>query len=185
MASAFSSPPGSGACRRPRGPRSSPPEVCPAHPARWDPALSLRAAPIPLRVRPAGPDPRGRACVSAGSGERGGAGGRGHARAAHSTQTGKLRPGGHAVSSRGPWVWPTKPHPAGSPRALRVCWAAGLGRGRAGPPDPRVGVIEVQQLQELGGNRKQAEGPAGTLSTLLTCQRRAGPPRPGGGAQDL
>lgn len=56
-------------------------------------------------------------------------------------------------------------------------------RGAAEPPEP--GSSTRSSCSELGGNRKQAEGPAGTLSTLLTCQRRAGPRRPGGGAEDL
>lgn len=176
MASAFSSPPASGACRRPRGPRSSPLEVCPAHPARRDPAPSLRAAPIPVRVRRARPGPRGRACVSEGNGECGGAGGRDDARATHSTRTGKLRPGGHAGSSRGP-VGVAREAPCGGlpARAARL-----LGRGT-----PGSGSSTRSSCSELGGNRRQAEGPAGTLSTLLTCQRRAGPRRPGGGPEDL
>lgn len=65
-------------------------------------------------------------------------------------------------------------------------------RGLGGRPPPArrplrlgSGIIDAPPAGvSSAGNCQQAEGPAGTLSTLLTCQSLKGPGRPGGGAQD-
>lgn len=107
-----------------------------------------------------------------------GAGGLDHARAARSAQTGNLRPKGCAVSSgdrgcgpRSPIFRPRARGLSVPPSVSRPSGAGGArGRGR-----PDSGSPTRHSCGKLCGNCKQAEGPEGTLSALLTCQRRAGP----------
>ena len=79
----------------------------------------------------------------------------------------------------GAWVRLACPlrHPPGSPRSG---WAApGVSGGGGGrPPAPSSAAPtwlrdyrRAASWSALGSNCQQAEGPAGTLSTLLTCQR--------------
>lgn len=69
--------------------------------------------------------------------------------------------------------------PSVSRTSCALGWAPGApGRGR-----PNSGSSMRRSCSKLGGNCIQAEGPTGTLSTLLTCQHRAGPRRPRGGAR--
>lgn len=91
--------------------------------------------------------------------------------------------GDPGCSPRAPSSRPARARCASVPPSVsRPSCALGWVRGAPGRGRPNSGSSTRRSCSKLGGNCKQAEGPAGTLSTLLTCQRRAGPRRPRGGA---
>lgn len=140
------------ACRRPRGPRSSSPEVCFSHLCAAEPEPSLRVGPVPVHIRRAGRNPRGGAW---------GAGGLDKARATHFVQTGNRRRRGYAVSSRvivgvareAPSSGPARARcalvpPSVSRPSCALGWAPGApGRGR-----PNSGSSTRRSCSKLGGN---------------------------------
>lgn len=143
--------------------RSSPPEVCSAHPC----AVELGA--LPACSACPGPHPSGWAGPQWWSLRVGpwGAGGLGYARTARSAQMGNLKPKGCAASSR-VTVGVAREAPFSGPaRAQAACLApllrSWLGRGRAGPRTPHLGVIDASQLQQARRERQTGAGPRGDI----------------------
>lgn len=91
-----------------------------------------------------------------------------------------------------PGAWARRARPSSTPAGSRASHtqAGPSPQGSRRPPNPGPpprlgsGIIDAPPAGASSvGNCQQAEGPVGTLSTLLTCQRLKGPGWPGGGAR--
>lgn len=169
-ASSFPSPADAGS------PRSSPPEVCP-------PTSSPAGSEFPGARAPAERDPRRRS--------RGSARVRADLDNAERSAPPIWETEASSQSNRGSDpAEPPSTRPGRSRRSPGGRLGPGLARlGHCPPLRPLAAATRVMEAPPAGasagrerGDCKQAEGPAGTLSTLLTCQRLKGPGRPGGGA---